>query len=113
MTGPNEENAPDRCTLRKHQSTKVTVVRHDDTLFASGPADELPITASNEPFSLHIEHIVTLFFEKPNDLGMNVFIGEKRGRLQRHESTPVVMTTSFSKNRAAYRTACSMSPCVK
>lgn len=101
MTGPYEEDTPDRRTSCKHQSPEVAIVSHNNALFISGALNELPITASNQSFTLYIENIVTLCLKELNDLGMNVFISEERRRSKRHEFTSVVMTTSFSRNRAA------------
>ena len=101
MSRPQIEYTPDGFSRGKDEPPEVSVVGHDDTPVSQRSPHQFQIAAADEPVPLHVQDVMSLLLQIANDLWMDVFIGEELRLVQPHASTSVVMTTSFSRNRAA------------
>src|SRR5690606_2710773 len=113
MAGAEVEDAVTRLPGSYDEATEVAVVCDDDASFGLASAEEGAVAVADQAFPSYVEHVEALLLQVAHDFRVDVLVREETRARQRQASTSAVTITSFSRNRAAYRTACSTSAGVR
>src|SRR4029077_2479140 len=113
MSGPQIDDPNDRLQGGHGELAEVTIVSQHHPSFLASPPEKHEIVGADEMALLHVEDVASSPPQGCDDLRVDVLIRQERDILQPQCRISAVITTSFSRNRDAYRNACSTSSALR
>ena len=101
VSGAEMDHANYRFTASDRQSTKVAVVRQNDTLLRISQPEDSKIVGARHSGLMQLRDVAANLPQQAGDLRMNVFVSEEGECAELQCGNSTFTTISFFRNRAA------------
>ena len=95
MSRSQIDNSHDRLAGQNGKCAKVAIVGHDDAVFQNGAPQQIDISCAQHPLFSHVKHVEATVAQEPDDVTMNVLVGQQFEPIELQGLISTVTRTSF------------------